>query len=62
MVETSREALAKAEFWSTDAMARHDVTAEQRELLRKAGDLIRRAAELEELKAQQRALKAAQLA
>lgn len=62
MVKTTKEKLAKAEFWAMTAMNAYDSSEAPYDALRQAYELIKKAGELEEDVAWQRTLRAAQLA
>lgn len=62
MVKTTKEKLAKAEFWAMTAMNAYDSSEPQHDVLRQSYELIKKAGELEEAAAWQRTLRAAQLA
>lgn len=60
-MQTTKEILAKAEFWAMTAMNEYDTSDNRHELLEQAYELVKKAGEIEEAEAWSRVLKAAQL-
>lgn len=61
MAQTTKEILAKTEFWAMQAMNSYDDNSDQHKILREALNLIKKASDNEEEAAWQQVLKAAQI-